>query len=814
MPTFPSASSSCPSTILVDPKRLAVLASYAVLDTPAEQGFDDIVALASHMCSTPVALVSLVAADRQWFKARTGFSLNETPLDQSVCAHALGSTDVLVIPDMRKDPRTSHNPLVTGTPPLRFYAGAPLATPEGVTLGTICVMDHVARPDGLTPVQIEALAALARQAVSLMALRRAVATRDEALAVQKASILPQETLIATQRRVSNAGGDFAAILDIVVQGLLEAMPSVEGCVFQEIEGDHLVHRYAVGTCAAHVGLRISIGASLSGACLMGEKAILCGDVLADTRSDMAAAASLGLRSCIVVPVARDGLVIGVLFLQAASVDVFNDRDLQLAQLFAGTISAGLAAAGEADARRAVRSSEERYRAVFESAIDYAIVVMDLRGIVTDWNEGARRVFGWTGEEMLGRSVEEFFTMDDVEAGVARQEMDRALEAGRGADERWHIRKGGMPFWANGEMMVLRDEDGAAVGFVKMLRDRTEQRNAMAALQASESNLRTILATVPVGIMFADAPSGRIVGRNAAMDAITRAPPSKEPKTLATYGEWAAFHADGTRVKAHEFPLSRILKEDLEEAKLQVEYQRRDGSRVWIDIVGRPIRDDEGRRTGAVIAVSDIDARIKAEAMQSLMNHELSHRMKNLLAMVQAIAMQSMRGVSDVATVRDVLSNRLVVLGKAHDLLLGGFVGRTMIEPVIRSGIGVHDDDRSGRFHYRGDPVEIGAKAALALAMMIHELSTNAAKYGALTQPSGFVEVEWMVDRAPDAEHFTIIWREVGGPVVAPPTRRGFGSRLIERSLSGLKGGTVALDFAPSGVVCRVAAPLSSFQDEL
>ena len=108
-----------------DQRRLDALSDYDILDTPPEKGFDDIVALARMTCDAPVALVSLVAGDRQWFKARAGFAPSETTLDKSICAHVLGASDLLIIPDLTQDPRTRENPLVTGEPYLRFYAGAP-----------------------------------------------------------------------------------------------------------------------------------------------------------------------------------------------------------------------------------------------------------------------------------------------------------------------------------------------------------------------------------------------------------------------------------------------------------------------------------------------------------------------------------------------------------------------------------------------------------------------------------------------------------------------------------------------------------------
>ncbi len=179
MSASPSASSA-----VIDPERLSALDRYDILDTPAERGFDDIVSLACQLCRTPVALVSFVARDRQWFKARVGFNPCETPLSQSVCAHALGFDDLLVIPDLALDPRTAANTLVTGEPYLRFYAGAPLHTPEGISLGTLCVIDHEPRPGGLSPEQADALRALARQVMVQLELHRAVDNRGQALAAK------------------------------------------------------------------------------------------------------------------------------------------------------------------------------------------------------------------------------------------------------------------------------------------------------------------------------------------------------------------------------------------------------------------------------------------------------------------------------------------------------------------------------------------------------------------------------------------------------------------------------------------------------
>lgn len=172
----------------------------------------------------------------------------------------------------------------------------------------------------------------------------------------------------------------------------------------------------------------------------------------------------------------------------------------------------------------------------------------------------------------------------------------------------------------------------------------------------------------------------------------------------------------------------------------------------------------------------------------------------------------MRGASTLEGASRVLEGRLVALGRAHDVLLGGAVSAAPLEAVVVEALKNHLDGPE-RLTVDGPAVLVGQKAALPLVLMMHELGTNAAKYGALSAPEGVVSIKWALAGAPGRQSVRLVWEESGGPEVGPPTRKGFGVRLLERGLASQLDGAVRLDYAPTGVVCTLDVPLERLQDQ-
>jgi PAS domain S-box-containing protein len=241
--------------------------------------------------------------------------------------------------------------------------------------------------------------------------------------------------------------------------------------------------------------------------------------------------------------------------------------------------------------------------------------------------------------------------------------------------------------------------------------------------------------------------------------------------------------------------------ELEHRVMQV-----DGTRGWTFSRAIPLLDENGELIEWFGAASDVTQRKRHEQHQRMLLDELNHRVKNTLVTVQSMARQTLRNATSVAESRDVFDARLIALSKAHNVLTREHWEGAGLKEIVGEALAAYSTNAlERRIRFEGPELRLQPKAALALSMALHELATNAVKYGALSNTTGEVAIDWRTED--NSDYFHLRWTESGGPSVAIPLRRGFGSRLIEQGLSQDLAGDVKLEFRPEGVVCTIAAPL-------
>ncbi|WP_198008866.1 HWE histidine kinase domain-containing protein [Methylocystis rosea] len=219
----------------------------------------------------------------------------------------------------------------------------------------------------------------------------------------------------------------------------------------------------------------------------------------------------------------------------------------------------------------------------------------------------------------------------------------------------------------------------------------------------------------------------------------------------------------------------------------------------------PVRDASNDIAAVGCWALDISDRKRAEEHKELLIHELDHRVKNTLTIVQSIASQTFRGAQVDQKKVDDFASRLCALSETHDVLTRGSWRAADLRELVVKAAQIHG--AADRFSLEGPDLQLKPKAALALAMGLHELCTNALKYGALSSSEGQVNICWSIERENGLPRLSLIWKETGGPLVEPPAHRGFGSKLLERSLASDLKGTISLDFSSDGVTCAISAPV-------
>ncbi|WP_250633416.1 sensor histidine kinase [Pinirhizobacter soli] len=349
--------------------------------------------------------------------------------------------------------------------------------------------------------------------------------------------------------------------------------------------------------------------------------------------------------------------------------------------------------------------------------------------------------------------------------------------------------------AQGEMARrLREHDWAATALGPIHRWPASLRTATAMLLASPAPM----------VMVWGSESRLIYNDGYALFAGDRHPVLFGMNVLEGWPEVAAFNAEILRITRNG---ESISYRDF--TLLLYRHGRQEPETVYLDLDYSPLYDDEGEPAGFIAIVIETTARIAAEQardtaeqQQQVLINELNHRVKNTMAVVQAMAAQTFRRPGADREAADVFTARLIALSRAQDVLTRASWESAGVGEIV-AGL-AWPVDVSGRIQCHGPDVRLAPHQAVALGMALHELATNALKYGALSNDGGQVHIQWQVD----GNHCEITWREDGGPAVQLPGHRGFGTRLIERTLGNQLGGQTNLAFAPGGVVCRINLPVT------
>ncbi|WP_118857538.1 PAS domain S-box protein [Sphingomonas mesophila] len=441
-------------------------------------------------------------------------------------------------------------------------------------------------------------------------------------------------------------------------------------------------------------------------------------------------------------------------------------------------------------------AEAHLAAIVESSSD-AIVSKDLDGVVLSWNRAAERMFGWSAEEMIGSSIRRLIPAD------RQAEEDRILERVRAGEivpklNTVRLRKDGSTLLVAITVSPIRAPDGTIIGASKIAHDITADALVQQDLADSELRFRALADNIPQ-LAWMARPDGDIFWYNQRWYDHT----GTDFEAMKGWGWEKVHHPDHVGRVTAKWKRELARGEGWEDT---FPLLGRDGTYRWFLSRAQPIRDAGGEVTLWFGTNTDITQQREHEEQIELLMGEVSHRSKNMLAIVQSILHRTARGIDPEFVTG--FEKRIAALAANQDMLIGrGWAGAAMSD-IVTSQLGSVRDLIGRRVTVDG-PAElmIRPRAAEALGLAFHELTTNAVKYGALSNAEGCVALSWSAGTSGDAPGFTVEWRESGGPPVAAPTHNGFGSVLIDRNIRAALGAKVALDFAPGGLVWTVTAPI-------
>ena len=445
------------------------------------------------------------------------------------------------------------------------------------------------------------------------------------------------------------------------------------------------------------------------------------------------------------------------------------------------------------------------------AIPAAICICSADGVIVRFNRRASVLWGRAPRAGDGRErycgALRLYQPDGTPLLHAGTPMEAALRTGEPQHDREMMieRPDGSRIAVRADVDVLRGDDGAIQGAIKCFHDITARRDEAQQLREKEQHseraalqLASIVELSDDAIISKDL-NGVITTWNRGAERLFGYT-AEEAVGRSITMLIPADHLD------EEPSILRRIRAGERIEHYETQRVRKDGGMVDISLTVSPMMSSDGRIVGASKIAHDIGERKRAEAQRNLLVAELSHRVKNTLSTVISIARQSFATNPDAVEAQRSFNARIRALGQTHSRLAEAHWSGVPLETVLLDELAPYRHENGANLRISGPVMILNAKQALTLGMAMHELATNAAKYGALSTELGVVEVRWGVEA--EGKQLRIMWTEHGGPAVVPPTRNGFGRLLIEKVLASDLGGDVSMHFAESGLECVITVPLS------
>ncbi|MGE7369007.1 GAF domain-containing protein [Neorhizobium sp. NPDC001467] len=763
-------------------KRIRAVRNAGLFEPHHRSEFDDIVETVKKALRCPVAIVSILDEDRQVFAAHVGLPTGwaergETPLTHSFCQHVVDDRKPFVVDDATMHQRVRDNLAIRDLGVIS-YMGVPVSLPDGTIIGAVAAIDG--RPREWSQAELDLLTQFGKLASNHIA-----------------------NLISDRR--------WSHLFQRLEEGI------IQGTVIRDAAGTVVDWRYdqVNPAWAELVGVPVELA---TGNTIRNVFPGIEDDWIADAAMVVETGTSKRFtRRVGTIDRWFDGYV------QATGDDTFVIMFLEVTDRVA--------------AAEALRRSEEQLRLLVEGAKDYAILTVDLDGKIAAWFGGAQETFGRSEAEMLGRPFAEIFTTEDRERDVPANELATAAREGVSVDRRWHARADGSRVFLDGTVRPLLSGSGGEIrGYIKIARNATLEKQSqdrqLAFLKLGD-RIRELHTVTEVAFAASETMAQNLVGATRAgygvvdpiAETVQMLPGWCAPKIAPIAGlhhfrEYGSFIDDLKRGENIIIPDVALDPRTAASADMF-------GRIAVATLVNLPIMEHgvfvgvmfvhydkpheftaEERDFVRTVADRTREAvsRIRAQEDQQILNHEIGHRLKNTMAMVQAIATQTLRPVTDRGPV-EAFTSRLHALSKAHEVLLGQDWSSARIVQVTDSVL--NQLALPDRYRIEGPDLELGPRTALSLALLMHELGTNALKYGAWSCDTGIVSVSWKTEAANGDSTLVLTWTETNGPPVAAPSGKGFGSRLIRLGLMGTGG--VEISYDPSGLKVEMRGLVSQLR---